>query len=100
MRRKYDESFKLMAIELVESGKTIVSVAEDLGINSDLLGKWRRQYKKQGASSFVGGQKVLSEEEKEILRLKRELRSVREERDILKKAVSIFSTSDKKGTNS
>ena len=75
-----------MAVELLESGKTIVSVVEELGIRANLLEKWRRRYKKNGASSFINGsRKAFSEEEKEILRLKKEPRSIREERDILKR---------------
>ena len=99
MNKKYEASFKTMAVELVESGRTIRSVANDLGIREDTLSKWRRKFKEEGANSFSGKKKILNEQEKEILRLKRSLRSVQEERDILKKVVSIFSVSDKKNIN-
>jgi transposase len=61
----------------------------------------RREAETHKGASFPGqGNKILTEEQKEIARLKKELRDATLERDILKKAVSIFSKSDGKYSNS
>ena len=100
-RRYYDKEFKRMAIELVESGKSTTEVANDLGIKPDLVRRWRREYERYQSGSFSGkGNMNLSPEQKEILELKKALRESNLERDILKKAVSIFSKSDGKSIGS
>ena len=99
-RKKYDKEFKLMAVELIESHKTVTEVAKELGVHKNLLYQWRDKLLKKGRHSFSGnGNKTLTPEESEIERLKKELREVELERDILKKAVGIFSKSDGKGSN-
>jgi transposase len=99
-RKKYDKEFKLMAVELIESHKTVPEVSKDLGVSKALLYQWRKSYLKKGQYSFSGnGKKSLTPEEAEIERLKKELREVEIERDILKKAVGIFSKSDGKSSN-
>ena len=99
-RRVYDKAFKLLAIELVESGRSITSVAEELGIRSDTLGKWRKAYSREGSNAFPGAGKAnVSEEQREIIRLQRALKEAEMERDILKKAVRIFSKSDRRSTD-
>jgi len=93
-RRKYSEEFKLEAVRLArESGRASSDVAEDLGIRADMLRRWVREKEKEGEDAFRGSGKLRTEED-EIRKLKRELDRVKEERDILKKAVAIFS--DKK----
>ena len=100
-RRHYDREFKKMTVELVESGKTTKEVAEDLGITQDLARRWRREFQVNQSGCFSGnGNANLTPEQKEIAQLKRELREANIERDILKKAVSIFSKSDGKFMNS
>lgn len=100
-RRKYDKAFKVMAVELCLSGKRAVDVAAELGIRDSLLNRWKREYKAEKSRSFPGnGKSALSPEQAEIARLKKALREAEIERDILKKAVSIFSRSDGKYTNS
>ena len=97
-RRHYDAEFKRMAVDLVESsGKTASSVAKELGIAPDLVARWRRELQLLGEGSFSGhGKANLSLEQREILELKKQLQEVQIERDILKKAVSIFSRSNEK----
>ena len=98
-RSHYELSFKQMAVELCLSGKGTGEVAEELGINSGLLSRWKREYKRGIlGSSTSGSKKVLSAEQAEIARLKKELREAKLERDILKKAVNIFSRSDGRST--
>jgi len=99
-RRNYDKEFKKMAVELVESGKTTTEVSNDLGIKADLVRRWRREFDTYGLGSFSGnGSRNLTDEQKEITQLKKELQEAKLERDILKKAVSIFSKSDGKSLN-
>jgi len=90
-RRRYDKEFKREAVRLVlENGKPVPEVAEHLGIYRGLLYKWIRDYKEDPDNSFPGKGKLKPEDER-IRQLERELADVREERDILKKAVAIFS---------
>ena len=99
-RKKYDKEFKLMAVELIETHKSVKEVSEELGVSKDLLYQWRRSFLKKGEHGFSGqGKKSLTPEEAEIARLKKDLREVEIERDILKKAVSIFSKKDGKSTS-
>jgi transposase len=93
-RRKYDEEFKRNAVELCRtSGKTASQIAYDLGINSSMLNRWRREQVKYGERAFpgIGKQMRGTDLEEENRRLKKELAIAQEERDILKKAVAIFS---------
>ena len=100
-RRKYDREFKQMAVELSKHRDDIRALAEELEINPDLLYRWRREALESREASFPGqGNPKQTAEEKEIARLKKELRETQLERDILKKAVSIFSKSDGKYSNS
>lgn len=90
-RRRYDKEFKREAVRLVlENGKPVSEVAEHLGIFRGLLYKWVRDYKEDPTNSFPGKGKLKPEDER-IRQLERELADIREERDILKKAVAIFS---------
>jgi transposase len=100
-RRQFDRSFKIMAVELINSGKTSIEVGLDLGIGTDLVSRWRREFIVSESSCFSGnGNPNLTPEQKEILQLKKELRDAELERDILKKAVGIFSKSDGKYSGS
>lgn len=90
-RRRYTREFKLEAIRLSEeSGKPIAEVARDLGINVKRLYRWRRRYREHGEQAFPGSGR-LTEPDDELRRLRRELETVQQERDILKKALAIFS---------
>ena len=65
-------------------------VARELDIHPNLIHKWRRDYLAEGESAFVGSGNI-KPEDVEIRRLQKELEDVKEERDILKKALSVFS---------
>ncbi len=80
--RKYDEEFKREAIKKIHDGQTVASVARELGCAESLLHKWKRQTIE--ASSDSG---------QEVIILRRKLREVEMERDILKKAALIFGRS-------
>ena len=90
-RRKYDREFKLEAVRLVtEGGRPVTEVAKGLGIHENLLYNWRRKYLDDTVHAFPG-KGHLKPADEELRRLQRELADVREERDILKKALAIFS---------
>ena len=100
-RRKFDREFKQMVIELSNNREDLTVLAAELDIRTDLIYRWRREVTVHQEASFPGlGNKILTEEQKEILKLKKELRDAQIERDILKKAVSIFSKNDGKYSNS
>lgn len=92
--RTYTQEFKLEALELLRtSGKSAAQIERDLGITSGLLLKWRDRYqvKQAGTGAAQLAASDLSEAQAEIRRLRRQLAIAEQERDILKKAVSIFS---------
>lgn len=90
-RRKYDSEFKRDAVKLVlEGGRVTSEVAKGLGISENVLYRWIKQYREDPENAFPGKGKLKPEGE-ELRRLRRELVDVKEERDILKKVVSIFS---------
>lgn len=99
-RRQFDREFKLMAVNLCHTGKSTKEVAEELDIRADIVRRWKRELEHHGEGSFSGhGNANLTPEQKEILHLKKELREAQAERDILKKAVSIFSRSDSRNSS-
>ncbi len=90
-RRQFDRAFKVEAVRLVtEERRPVAAVARDLGIGENLLHRWKQQFTDQQEQVFVGTGN-LTPEQAELRRLRRELTDVTEERDILKKAISVFS---------
>jgi transposase len=90
-RRTYSREFKLEALRLVEtSGKSVRQIERDLGIGKGCLYRWRDEFEAEGQQAFPG-QGRLTLEQEELRRLKRENEILRQERDILKKVVAIFS---------
>lgn len=84
-RREFSKEFKREAVRLAyESGRRLVDVARELELRPDMIRRWRREL--GGGAGGAG-----SAAEQEVRRLQRELSLVREERDILKKALAIFS---------
>lgn len=92
-RRKYTKEFKKESVDyLLRSGKKVSEVASELGLRSEILNRWRREYEQHEEKAFPGqGNPV----EAELAKLRKELADVKMERDILKKAVSIFSKDQK-----
>ena len=91
-RVRFAKEFKLEAVKLLEAGqKPAAQIALELGIRRNQLYKWQAQMRAKGeAKAFRGpGAKPLSEYP-EVERLRRELKRVTEERDILKKAAAYF----------
>lgn len=100
-KRKYEPTFKREAVRLAEeSGKTDRQVERELGLYQGAIGQWRKELEKDPEHAFPGTGRLKPLEE-ENRRLRRELAGVREERDILKKAIAIFSErGPKPGTGS
>lgn len=92
--RTYPQEFKLEALEMLKSsGKSAGQIERELGITPGLLGKWRARYQilQNGNQAARIVPSDLEEAKAEISRLQRELSAVEEEREILKKALNIFS---------
>ena len=90
-RRQYTKEFKIEAVRLIiEEGRPISDVARELGTAQSLLHRWKKK-SEEGKIDPFPGQGRLSPEDEELRRLRRENKRLRMERDILKKAVAIFS---------
>jgi len=86
--RQFSREFKRNAVQLVtEKGMQVGKVARELDIHPNLLHLWRRQFLAEGNKAFTGRGRI-PPEKAEIRRLQKELKRVKEERDILKKAVA------------
>lgn len=90
-RRKYDKGFKRESVELtLTGGKSIQAVADELGISGQVLGRWHREYLADKEDAFPG-KGHLKPTEEAYRKLQRDFDDMRTQRDILKKAVAIFS---------
>jgi len=90
-RKTFDRQFKLDAVNLVvNGGRSVSEVARDLGIDPNTLYRWKGRLTKEGSDAFPGKGR-LSPQEEELRRLRRELEQVKEDREILKKALAFFS---------
>ncbi len=100
-RNFYTKEFKHKAVELSYAKGSLKQTCKDLDISLSSLSRWRHELKQYGNNnSFPGkGNLKLTDQEREIIALKKELQDALLENEILKKAVSIFSKSDKKNIN-
>jgi len=90
-RRTYSREFKVEAVRLLEtSGKSASQVERDLGIGKGNLWRWKRELAADSDNAFPGQGRLTAEQER-LRQLERENEVLRQERDILKKAVAIFS---------
>ncbi len=80
--RKYDEEYKQAAVKKIHDGQSVASVSRELGVAESLLHNWKRQVTESSSDS-----------DKELLSLKKRIRELEMERDILKKAALIFGRS-------
>ena len=92
-RKRYSAEFKREALRRAdEPGVTDVLVAEELGINARQLNRWRTAAKRDGETAFPGQGNARDEE---LMRLKRKLAKVEQERNFLKEAVAYFAKESK-----
>lgn len=88
---RYPDELKREALNLAaQPDMTVAQVERDLGITPGLIYKWRQRYRVDEHSDALKPS-AERETDAEIRRLKRELAIAREERDILKKAIRVFS---------
>ena len=87
--RKFTSEFKRRAVDLVlKQGLSVAQAARDLDIYESSLASWVKQAKVDRGEGAAG--ELTTEEKKELARLRKEVRVLREERDILKKAAAFF----------
>jgi transposase len=90
IRRKHSREFKVAAVkQVVEQGRSVSEVADGLGINRNLLTRWKTELAAEGTQAFRGNG-VLSATDEELRQLRRRLAIAEQERDILKKALAYF----------
>ena len=89
-RRKFSREFKIEAVRLVrERGVSVAQAARDLDLHANVLHKWIKEFSTDPQYAFPGhGQ--MKPEQLEIEQLRREVRKLKAERDILKKAAAYF----------
>lgn len=97
VRRRFSAEFKQEAVRLVREGEKVSQVAADLGIRPELLRRWKTQVEAGGGKAFPGHGRVRPENE-ELVALRREVKRLREERDILKKATAFFAAYERRGS--
>ena len=94
-RKSFTRDFKIETVKLVtDSDMSVSQVAEDLDIHPNTLYRWVRKFGENPAEPFPGKGNQVSEAE-QLRQLKREVQRLRMERDILKKAMAIFSKEPK-----
>ena len=90
-KRRFTKEFKLDACKLaLSSDKSKAEIARNLGIKANVLYNWLNKYKDEGPNCFESD-RVVTDSEAELSRLRAELSETKMERDILKKALAIFS---------
>lgn len=88
-KRQYTDEFKREAVKLVtEQGYSQTEAARSLGINVNLIRRWREKF----ATENRGTETMSESEQQELIRLREEVRRLRMERDILKKATAFFAS--------
>jgi transposase len=93
-RRRYTDEFKSEAVRLTrQSGKTVAQVARDLGISDNILYRWASE--ERGAEVRGTTRQAARAEAEELARLRRELDTVKRERDFLRRAAAFFAKEHK-----
>ena len=100
LRRKYSKAEKLEIVkQSLDEEVRVTDLADRYDISANTIFNWRsRYYKEQGIEPSGQGVKQMTDSEREIARLKKQLREAQLERDILKKAINIFSKGDGKSS--
>ena len=93
--KRFDRDFKISAVRMItEGGHKAAEVARSLGIHQNQIYNWKKKFSDQGDKAFPGKGHLT-----ELAALRRQLRDVEMERDILKKAVGIFSKQTENGSS-
>ena len=101
LQKRYIKAEKLEVVSLsLETGQNVKTIAERFGVSVNTIYNWRSTYAKHKEDSFPGkGNKVMSESERKIVLLEKQLKEKELEVEILKKAVHIFSDTRRKFTS-
>jgi len=95
-RRSFTKEFKIETVKMATGSDTSVNqVAQDMGIHPNTLYRWVKQFSDKPEAAFPGKGHLVSSEAETIRQLKRENERLKMERDILKKAMAIFSSDPK-----
>ena len=89
-RKLYDQEFKKTLVDLLKSGKTSRELSTEYGVSLASINRWGQEFGSRSEDSSI-----LKTEQMKIKALEKELKEIKLERDILKKAVSIFSKNDR-----
>lgn len=88
--RTFDKDFKINAVKLIlEGSRSMSKIANEIGISPNTLTNWKKDYLKDKENSFPG-KGYQKPDDAELTRLRRQLARVTQERDILKKAIAVF----------
>ncbi len=88
--RTFDKDFKINAVKLVlEGSRSMTKIANEIGISPNTFTNWKKDYLKDKENSFPG-KGYQKPDDAELTRLRRQLARVTQERDILKKAIAVF----------
>jgi transposase len=91
-RKRYTREFKIETVKLItECGGNVSEIARDMGVHSNTLYKWIHEFSAKPAEAFPGKGHLANSDAEQIRQLQRENERLRMERDILKKAMAIFS---------
>lgn len=87
-RRKYDSDFKQEVLKMVETGRSVSDISRSLGISDQLIYQWKRRYKEKKGAGEKRNTPFVDEEK---IAFQKRISELEQERDILKKALGIFS---------
>ena len=91
-RRKYDSAFKADVLRMIENGRPVTEVSQALGVGQNLIYRWRSNAKaKAGTHSTLPDMNAGAVSSADVLTLQKRIQQLESERDILKKALAIFS---------
>ena len=94
-RKTYSAEFKVEAVRLItDKGYSIAEASRNLGIEYSVLRRWKKQFTDDPEKAFPGKGRLKADDER-LRQLQRELKRVKEERDILKKALAYFAEDQK-----
>lgn len=101
LQKRYTKAEKLEVVSLsLEEGQNVKDISKRFGVSVNTIYNWRSTYAKHKEDSFPGkGNKTLSETERKIAELEKQLKEKELEVEILKKAVHIFSDTRRKFTS-
>ena len=92
-RRKFSAEYKREAVAMLDApGVSVGQIAADLGIRATVLGRWRRELRREPAQAFAGNGRPRDEE---LAQLRRELSRVTKERDFLREAATFFASASR-----